>query len=430
MSAIAALALGNGAGACIRGITGFGSAIVVLFVWVACTTAGVDAGSLQQAVVSECVCSVVLALPMLWATRACTTCDWRLVSPLLVFGALGAPAGAALLTRLDPRRTELAMACVLLLVIALQARVAQRVRAAAGSVGAGAAAALRGRQPSGSLGGGARAALELARGGGGGRDGGGGSGAAVAPASAPAAAASAWPPPSSCEGLSLRVDSTTAACEGLSLQVGSTTAACEGSSLRVGSTTAACEGLPLRVGSAAAACEGADPRHPAEGEVAALLPDTGRGGGDACTGGWRRRVRARLAAAWAPERRGELLRTLGAAAVAGTTSGLMGGMTGMAGPPLMLLFERLQVPKDVVRGSSSVLNVLQTRVVAYALMGAFVRDDIPLYAAAAAAALAGVAAGNALAAAMSQAAFSRLLAALMVLCCLLLFASAAGLAGR
>lgn len=67
-------------------MTGFGSAILNLCVWVAATCAGIDGGTLQQAVLSECVSSEACALPLLCLTRACSTADWRLVTTLTVFG--------------------------------------------------------------------------------------------------------------------------------------------------------------------------------------------------------------------------------------------------------------------------------------------------------------------------------------------------------
>ncbi|KAF6252439.1 hypothetical protein COO60DRAFT_524976 [Scenedesmus sp. NREL 46B-D3] len=128
LSCIVVLMLGNLLGAIVRGITGFGSAILNLCVWVVCTCLGVDAGTLQQAVVAECVCSEFCALPLLRLTRAASTCDWRLTTSLFIFGSLGAPVGAALLTALPVRGVEFVMACVLLLVIGAHCHVLQHAR--------------------------------------------------------------------------------------------------------------------------------------------------------------------------------------------------------------------------------------------------------------------------------------------------------------
>jgi hypothetical protein len=99
------------------------------------------------------------------------------------------------------------------------------------------------------------------------------------------------------------------------------------------------------------------------------------------------------------------------------------------GPPVMLMFERLRTPPQIVRGTNAVCNVLQLRIFVYAAMGVLHREQAALYAAVSLAALTGLACGSLAAAHARPAAFSRMLTALMVLCCVLLFASAAGLAG-
>ncbi|KAF6252440.1 hypothetical protein COO60DRAFT_1553080 [Scenedesmus sp. NREL 46B-D3] len=103
--------------------------------------------------------------------------------------------------------------------------------------------------------------------------------------------------------------------------------------------------------------------------------------------------------------------------------------SGMGGPPLMMLYEKLHIKKDTVRGCNAVLSVLQFRVIAYALTGIFTRQDLLLYAAVSVAGLSGLCLGSHLAARMDQATFSRVMVVLMLLCCALLFASSAGLTG-
>lgn len=95
----------------------------------------------------------------------------------------------------------------------------------------------------------------------------------------------------------------------------------------------------------------------------------------------------------------------------------------------MLMFERLRIPKEVVRGTNAVCNVLQFRIFVYAAMGVFARADLLLYLVVSAGALVGMAAGSLAAAHTNQAMFSRMLMGLMILCCVLMFASSAGLAG-
>lgn len=96
----------------------------------------------------------------------------------------------------------------------------------------------------------------------------------------------------------------------------------------------------------------------------------------------------------------------------------------------MLMFESLQVPKDVVRGTNAVCNLIQIRIFAYIAMGVFARADTTLYIPVSVAAIVGMLLGCLAAARTNQATFSRMLTGLMVLCCVLMFASAAGLAGN
>ena len=48
---------------------------------------------------------------------------------------------------------------------------------------------------------------------------------------------------------------------------------------------------------------------------------------------------------WAEHEKGRAWRILGAGSVAGTLSGLMGTLAGQPGPPLILMFALLRVPK-------------------------------------------------------------------------------------
>lgn len=123
-------------------------------------------------------------------------------------------------------------------------------------------------------------------------------------------------------------------------------------------------------------------------------------------------------------------RLFGFGALAGFIAGVMGSLTGMGGPPVMLLYELLKVPKEIVRGTNAMLNVLQFRILVYAGMGMFKWSDAGLYGATSAGSLVGLAIGNALAARIDQQAFSRMMVALMLVCCVLMFASAAGVGGE
>ncbi|KAL0046717.1 hypothetical protein WJX82_008191 [Trebouxia sp. C0006] len=71
---------------------------------------------------------------------------------------------------------------------------------------------------------------------------------------------------------------------------------------------------------------------------------------------------------------------LGAGSVAGTLSGLMGTLAGQPGPPLILMFALLKVPKEVVRATNAVNCCISPRLATYFIVGAFVKSDWPLYA--------------------------------------------------
>jgi uncharacterized membrane protein YfcA len=98
----------------------------------------------------------------------------------------------------------------------------------------------------------------------------------------------------------------------------------------------------------------------------------------------------------------------------------------MGGPPLMLFYTKMAIPKAVVRGSNAVMNALQLRIIAYIMLGAFKREDVVLYVVVSAVGVVGMLLGNHLSASIDQQRFSQVLLVLMCLCCALLFASAAG----
>lgn len=52
------------------------------------------------------------------------------------------------------------------------------------------------------------------------------------------------------------------------------------------------------------------------------------------------------------------------------------GMTGIGGPPIMYMYEKLQVAKEVVRGTNAVNNVLQVRAQARQSLHVYVANKI------------------------------------------------------
>ncbi|GLC33006.1 hypothetical protein PLESTB_000381200 [Pleodorina starrii] len=472
------LSLGALSGGVVKGVTGFGNAIINLLVWVAFTAAGVDSGPLQLAVLADSFGCVVCSIPLLLMTAAHKTADWRLVTAILVFTSSGAPLGAVLLTHLPVRWVELSMACVLVLVICLQIKLHETLRKRLDSwrlprVNADASAA---DTSAANVSATDTSAADVS--------------AADTSAAADSSTAGASPP--SPEKVSLLTPPTLAAgavadsapfrdCEPPAGPEES-----EGRSMLDPAATkeASSERLPATI--LIACCVSTDevcrpdgerapesePRsHPcahrdagdveagesvrpggAADDTAPLL-EPGALASDAvslpgaearrrgsCTGGGPERgasrcgskgpVSARLRRWVERQDWREMQRILLVGSVAGFASGVMGGMTGIGGPPLMFMYERLQVAKDVVRGTNAVNNVLQVRLVSYLIMGVFKREDVMIYGVTAAAGLMGVIIGNGLAGRLDQRGFSRVLVALMVVCCALLFASAAGLKGH
>jgi len=71
-----------------QGATGFGSAILHSLVWVVFSSAGVDGGSLPLSVTVECVCSVALAVPLLFLVDAFRTGDLSIVVAIVALQVL------------------------------------------------------------------------------------------------------------------------------------------------------------------------------------------------------------------------------------------------------------------------------------------------------------------------------------------------------
>ncbi|KXZ56886.1 hypothetical protein GPECTOR_1g8 [Gonium pectorale] len=163
----------------------------------------------------------------------------------------------------------------------------------------------------------------------------------------------------------------------------------------------------------------------AAGDATAATAQSSGSGGRQASG-----LRARLRGWVARQDWPAMRRILAIGSTAGFISGVMSGMTGISGPPIMYMYEKLKVLKEVVRGTNAVNNVLQIKLVFYITMGIFKRSELPLYAVTSLVGMAGVGVGNLLAGRVDQRGFSRIMVGLMVICCCLLVMSAAGLNGH
>ncbi|EFJ43886.1 hypothetical protein VOLCADRAFT_106659 [Volvox carteri f. nagariensis] len=421
------LSLGAVCGGVVKGVTGFGNAIINLLVWVAFTAAGVNAGPLQLAVLADSFGCIVCGIPLLVMTSAHKTADWRLVIAILIFASAGSPLGAELLTHLAVRWVELAMACVLLLVICLQIKLHETLRdalrrwsdkrrsistrprdlpadtapdiqdPAVDSI----AKLLSDRQ-------GDRFHMP-------------------APASADdagdlLASSSSSERHRHVDGGQQQLELPGHGREAGNVEAGGTvsgpvSAATDTQPLLEPGSFSASDAISVDASLRASSDAGCWSKCSVSGRV--LGPDQGFFA-----------IGSRLRCWLQRQDWKEAQRILLYGSVAGFSSGVMGAMTGIGGPPLMFMYQKLNVAKEVVRGTNAVNNVLQARLISYIVMGAFKREDMMLYAVTAAVGFMGVVLGNSMAGRLEQKGFSRVLVALMVVCCLLLFASAAGLKGR
>ncbi|GIL75797.1 hypothetical protein Vretimale_5521 [Volvox reticuliferus] len=467
------LSLGGFSGGVVKGVTGFGNAIINLLVWVAFTAGGVNSGPLQLAVLADSFSCVVCSIPLLVMTSAHKTADWKLVVTILAFTSAGAPLGAALLTHLAVRWVELAMGCVLLLVICLHVKLLETARDTLRRWCANhrSVSASHNVLPSNATLGGEDVAI-------------------VCPDARLC-----------CEDLAaLTIPTASVGAAGTQFQDSQASAICARPAGERGAPAATIMGDPKGDTSLVPAArfhthnccciaeyaqvttsptqraqsdgvvpqpgQRQDCRH-ADGETGVIVGQVGASTTDTEPllepGTFTSDAALPLGATQHPNWAGgaaskccladgsvstkelvgaglrrwlqrqdwkEIRRIVFFGSLAGFASGIMGGMTGIGGPPLMFMYEKLKVAKDVVRGTNAVINVLQVRLVSYVIMGVFKRGDITIYAVTSVMGLGGVVLGNSLAGRLDQRGFSRVLNVLMVICCLLLFASAAGFKGH
>lgn len=128
---IAVVLLGALAGGFVNGLTGFGTAIVAMGLWLYAVSPPVAA---SLAIICSVV-SQVQTLPMIWRVI-----DWPRVLPFVVPGLLGVPIGTWLLAQIDPRTFKIVVGFFLVTysAYALARRSPQIGRPIGGSVADGA----------------------------------------------------------------------------------------------------------------------------------------------------------------------------------------------------------------------------------------------------------------------------------------------------
>ncbi|KAK9828094.1 hypothetical protein WJX81_003675 [Elliptochloris bilobata] len=115
------MGVGEFLGNIVRGVTGFGSAVVLVSVWIIATTLGINAGPFVKVIFADSLAGLFNAVPLLLATKPWYYSSWRLVFTIIGFQALGAPIGAYLVIHLEPHKTQLCIAVALTVVFFLMA---------------------------------------------------------------------------------------------------------------------------------------------------------------------------------------------------------------------------------------------------------------------------------------------------------------------
>jgi uncharacterized protein len=132
---LATILAGALAGGFVNGLTGFGTGLTALPIWLRAVEPVVAA----QLVCAASVIGHVSTLPAIWAAI-----DWRRLAPMLVAGLLGVPAGIWVLPLISLPTFKLAVGIVLIVYCVFMLFAAGRVRLSAGGRGAEAAIGLVG----------------------------------------------------------------------------------------------------------------------------------------------------------------------------------------------------------------------------------------------------------------------------------------------
>ncbi|KAL6759830.1 hypothetical protein V8C86DRAFT_2565397 [Haematococcus lacustris] len=474
-SAWAVILTGTTCGGLVKGCSGFGSAIILVLVWVFLSTCRIDGGPLQTVVMTDAVVTAVAAIPMVIMSEAHRHLDWRLVIPLTLGKAATSPLGAAALKVLNRQVVELIMACTLLLLLclscdAVSTRLKQLSRRWTPELGRGdsikAGQLLSSYLPHSDWTSGevrhSTEALPLM------------AGRAQAEADLPpsclapdAAPGPRLPPPALLAALAPLLQGQPCGPAGgeEGQAAGGTTPGRlmhpasplsqthrhdqDREALQLALVVRPADGPAYSVNQGVGVDATARVGTPTPRDIPKTVAEDGQaydtdrqasagkgGTSDAASGPgfWRLVARGQWQAvrqaAWAFARQRDNQVLVGAACLAGITSGLMDGLTGMGGPPIMLLYTCLDTPKAVARAVGAVVNLTQIRLLAYWSLGMLHQEDMLMFGSASVLHLAACTLGAlVLFQRLDQKRFGQLLFALMLTCCFLLFAAATGLTG-
>jgi uncharacterized protein len=134
-SALAFILAGALVGGFVNGLTGFGTGLTALPLWLQAVEPLVAA----QLVSAASVAGHLASLPAIWAAI-----DWRRLAPMLVAGLIGVPVGVWMLPWIGLATFKLTVGCLLIVYCTFMLLAAGRVRLAAGGRGAEAGIGLAG----------------------------------------------------------------------------------------------------------------------------------------------------------------------------------------------------------------------------------------------------------------------------------------------
>eukprot|EP01025_Chloroclados_australasicus_P050482 TRINITY_DN5809_c0_g1_i3.p1 TRINITY_DN5809_c0_g1~~TRINITY_DN5809_c0_g1_i3.p1 ORF type:complete len:492 (-),score=25.09 TRINITY_DN5809_c0_g1_i3:2542-3828(-) len=101
----------------VRGLTGFGSGMIMLATWIIFSTLGFDVGIVQIIIVGELITNLVISIPFLFLTKFCKYGDYGLCVIIIFWYNLMFVVGAYFQKLVSQKKLELILAVFLLVVV-------------------------------------------------------------------------------------------------------------------------------------------------------------------------------------------------------------------------------------------------------------------------------------------------------------------------
>lgn len=405
-----------------QGVTGFGAAILTLSVWAFFSVVtGLDVGPLEKIVALEGFIGLVATLPMTAVVNVKGSTSWLILGSFMPTQVACIPVGAALLTWVDPASMELSAGVIILAFLVTQTKLATTLRVWCSRGREWIEGAFRGILRDA----GRYEAVGDAGMGGSGDDGEGGGWDGVSTVCVTATKAK------------VENDVEMAAATREARDAGGV----EGSNGKDGvthsespldaHTDAPAQAERMKAPATFIAPHAAAASMGVENNERRDLEDTdedleeagGDGQGTAWPCSWEGVERTqRWLARRGPERsmfgwRGTRLGFITVWGIGGVVSGVLGGATGVVGPPAIALYSYLKVDKAVVRATSTTMGtaVLVVRLLSYIALGIMQIDDAWLYGWCSLVGLVGVASGHLLSGLVDEKMFNGVMLVVLLL---------------